>query len=121
MRLRSDIFVRAYIRRCFGADASAAVVRHGDDEAGTIYIKVVARDGSAHLYGPAPPGELAEDRERRFALALPTGTSAADIDAHLERQARFDPDLWLIEVEDRLGAHHLDGWLVVRARPDDRL
>ena len=32
----------------------------------------------------------------------------AEVDAALGRQRRFDPDLWVIEVEDRAGRHLLD-------------
>jgi hypothetical protein len=32
----------------------------------------------------------------------------AEVDAALSRQRGFDPDLWVIEVEDREGRHLLD-------------
>ncbi len=32
----------------------------------------------------------------------------AEVDAALARQRGFDPDLWVIEVEDRAGRHLLD-------------
>ncbi|MCC5976389.1 MAG: DUF1491 family protein, partial [Rubellimicrobium sp.] len=32
----------------------------------------------------------------------------AEVDASITRQAGFDPDLWVIEVEDRTGRHLLD-------------
>jgi hypothetical protein len=32
----------------------------------------------------------------------------AEVDAALARQRRYDPDLWLIEVEDRAGRSLLD-------------
>ncbi|MDA7459313.1 DUF1491 family protein, partial [Planktomarina temperata] len=32
----------------------------------------------------------------------------ADLDRAVARQRGFDPDLWVIEVEDRLGRHLLD-------------
>ena len=32
----------------------------------------------------------------------------AEVDASLARQRSFDPDLWVIEVEDRDGRHLLD-------------
>ena len=31
-----------------------------------------------------------------------------DVETYLARQIRFDPDVWIIEVEDRLGSHLLD-------------
>jgi hypothetical protein len=32
----------------------------------------------------------------------------ADVEAYLTRQLRFDPDIWIVEVEDRAGRHFLD-------------
>ena len=32
----------------------------------------------------------------------------AEVDATVARQRSFDPDLWVIEVEDRQGRHLLD-------------
>ncbi len=32
----------------------------------------------------------------------------ADIEARLTREIKFDPDLWIVEVEDRAGRHFLD-------------
>jgi hypothetical protein len=34
--------------------------------------------------------------------------SDADVEAALARQIRFDPDIWIVEVEDRAGRHFLD-------------
>src|SRR6202000_2022054 len=56
MRLKSAIWVAAYIRRCQTEGIFAAVRRHGADEAGAIFIKVNRLDGRADLYGPAPQG-----------------------------------------------------------------
>lgn len=111
MRLKSEIWVHAYLRRCAGEGIFAAVVRHGDDDAGAIYIKISTLDGSAALYGPVPAGLSAGDGERRWSLHLPAGTADEKIETHLGRQLEFDPDLWVIEVEDRQGRHFLDGWL----------
>ena len=32
----------------------------------------------------------------------------AQAEAYLARQVRFDPDVWIIETEDRAGRHFLD-------------
>jgi hypothetical protein len=32
----------------------------------------------------------------------------AEIEARLAREIKFDPDLWIVEVEDRAGRHFLD-------------
>lgn len=111
MRLKAELFAKAFVRRCAAADVPAMVVRHGDDDAGAIWIKVSRLDGTAALYGPAPAGLESDLGERLMSEHLAAGTPDADVEAYLERQRRFDSDLWLIEIEDRQGRHFLDGWL----------
>jgi hypothetical protein len=35
-----------------------------------------------------------------------------EADAYIARQAERDPDLWVMEVEDRLGRHWVDGAVI---------
>ena len=111
MRLKAELFAKSYLRRCAAADVAAVVVRHGDDDAGAVWIKVSRRDGTAALYGPAPAGIESEVGDRLVSVHLPDGTADDAVESYLERQRRFDSDLWVIEVEDRKGRHFLDGWL----------
>ena len=112
MRLKSNIWVSAYLRRCSVEGAFAAVRRHGADEAGAIFIKVDRLDGSAVLYGPAPQTAFDDEQpaDRMFTAVLGGGAPVADadIEARLAREIKFDPDLWIVEVEDRAGRHFLD-------------
>ena len=112
MRLKSELWVKAYIRRCRIAGADALLVRRGDADAGAIYIKVSRLDGTALLFGPAPAG-LDEAREdRRWQPCLKEQPAAeAEADAYLERQRSFDSDIWIVAIEDRAGRHFLDDWL----------
>jgi hypothetical protein len=116
MRLKSGIWVAAYLRRCNIEGAFAAVRRRGAEEAGAVFIKVSRLDGTATLYGPAPQSAFDQARpaDRIFAATLGGDKPAAeaDIESRLVREIRFDPDLWVIEVEDRSGRHFLDGNLV---------
>jgi hypothetical protein len=117
MRVRSDIWVKAYLRGRFGAGVMGAVVHSGDPDAGAIYIKVNRLDGTVAVYGPAPQSLDAEDQERRFVLhhkqpLLPE----AEADAYLERQRSFDSDLWIVEIEDRGGHAALENWLAQPSR-----
>ena len=111
MRLKSVIWVSAYVRRCQVEGVYAVVRRHGADEAGAIFIKIDRLDGTADLYGPAPQTAFDEARppERLFIACLPKPAgSEADIEARLGRELRFDPDIWIVDVEDREGRHFLD-------------
>ncbi len=114
MRLKSELWVKAYIRRCSGAGSPAVVVRRGDTDAGVILIRIARLDGSGDLYGPAPSGYVADEgsggRDRSF-VVLASKAPDADIDKRVASEIRLDSDLWLIEVEDRAGRAFLDGWL----------
>jgi hypothetical protein len=111
MRLKSGFWVAAYIRRCNVEGLFAAVRRHGAEEAGAIFIKVNRLDGTADLYGPAPQSAFEEQSpsDRAFSAALKAMPAAeAQVESYLASQIRFDPDLWIIESEDRAGRHFLD-------------
>src|SRR6185312_490150 len=111
MRLKSGIWVAAYLRRCQVEGAAAVLRRRGSEEAGAIFVKVSRLDGTADLYGPAPQSAFDEARpsERAFSPAFKVLPSPeADVEGYLSRQLRFDPDLWIVEVEDRAGRHFLD-------------
>ena len=117
MRLRTEFWVKAYIRRCAVEGASAVVVRHGDDDAGAIYIKVDRLDGTCLVFGPAPAGLDGAESDRHWNPVLnPSGVESSAGDAFLSREASFDSDLWIVEVEDRKGRHFLDDHLVTGDR-----
>jgi hypothetical protein len=102
-RLASGLWVSAYLTRLRLADIPAYVTAKGDAEAGAVMVKVALLDGSARAY------------ERRSDLM--TGARAwillaegaeVEVDAVLARQRARDPDLWVIELEDRAGRTLLD-------------
>jgi hypothetical protein len=109
MRLTSSLFISAHIRRCFTEGASAVVVRHGAEEAGAIFVLVDRLDGTVDLYGPAPQTAFDDDRPtgRLFQLVIERAAPEA-VDTRLEREAQFDPDLWVVAIEDRDGRCFLD-------------
>ncbi len=110
MHLRADIFVAAYLRRCSSEGAYAALRRRGAAEAGAIFVKIDRLDGQAALYGPAPQSELAErgiDRVWRRVHDQPW-IDPLLVEERIAKEIKFDPDLWLIEVEDRRGRCFLD-------------
>ncbi|MFZ5689742.1 MAG: DUF1491 family protein [Pseudomonadota bacterium] len=111
MRLKSAIWVSAYIRRCMIEGAYAVVRRRGAEDAGAIFVKVDRLDGTADLYGPAPQSALDETNpaDRVFIACLRAQPRPNDdVEKYISRQIDFDPDLWVVEVEDRQGRNFLD-------------
>ncbi|MBV9556087.1 MAG: DUF1491 family protein [Pseudolabrys sp.] len=112
MRLKSAIWVAAYLRRCNGEGAFAAVRRRGAEDAGAIFVIINRLEGRAVLYGPAPQTafEDAKPSDRAFIAMLGSSEPVpeADIETRLAKEVRFDPDVWIIEVEDRAGRTFLD-------------
>jgi len=110
MRLRSDMFVSAYIRRCEVEGAYAALRRRGAAEAGAIFVKIDRLDGSCILFGPAPQSEVVKSETGRAWVRLHKDEtiSVMDGEERLKREIAFDPDLWIIDVDDRQGRHFLD-------------
>ncbi|WP_135210759.1 DUF1491 family protein [Vitreimonas flagellata] len=103
--LKTDFWASALIRRAQIGGAFAGVVRKGDTDAGAVMVKVATMDGKARLYGPARNGE--GERIWLDLSAGPLGDVEADVDAHIRKRADTDPDLWVIEVEDKHGRHFL--------------
>lgn len=103
--LKTEIWASALIRRASVAGAFAAVARKGDADAGAVLVKVATLDGKARLYAPARDGE-----GERIWLDLSAGSLGdreEDVDAYARKRAETDPDLWVVEVEDRHGRHFL--------------
>jgi hypothetical protein len=111
LRLKSAIWVSAYVRRLSIEGIPVAIVRRGAEEAGAIFIKINRLDGTADVYGPAPQTAFDEDRPADRLWTRSTGAEPvedAKAEDYLARQARFDPDLWVVEVEERTGRHLLE-------------
>lgn len=101
-RLTAEFWVQAYLARLRFQEIPAFVVTHGDDTAGAVLVKLNTLDGQATAFhrsydlmsGDRKWIELASGEERT-------------VDEAVSRQRQFDPDLWVIEVEDKQGRHLL--------------
>ncbi len=102
-RLTAQFWVQAYLARLRLSDIPAYVVAHGDDTAGAVLVKLATLDGRAQAFQRG--FDLGTGARRWDVLAE---GAEADVDAAIARQRGFDPDLWVIEVEDRQGRHLLD-------------
>ena len=103
MRLTARLWVDAYLTRLRLADIPAFVTAHGDDTGGAVLVKLNTLDGGARAFTRSFDLTTGD----RTWVALAEGEEA-EVDAAVARQRGFDPDLWVIEVEDRQGRHLLD-------------
>ncbi|WP_170398689.1 DUF1491 family protein [Ruegeria arenilitoris] len=101
-RLTADFWVHAYLARLRFQEIPAYVVAHGDDTAGAVLVKLNTLDGQAVAFQRS--FDLMSG-ERKW-VELSSGAEM-DVDEAIRRQRSFDPDLWVIEVEDRQGRHLL--------------
>jgi len=109
-RLSTDIWVRAHIRRLIASAIPATVARKGAPESGTVLLKV-------NLLG-AGVKVLSQVRDLEGRLGwMPAfdgkAVSEQEADEYLDRQVGRDPDVWIIEIEDRDGRHGFDGPVMV--------
>jgi len=102
-RLTADFWVRAYLERLRLEAIPAYVTAHGDATAGDILVKLATLDGQAQLFQRSYDFE--HDARRWVTLAQ---GAEAEIEALIARQRSRDPDIWVIEVEDRAGRHLLN-------------
>jgi hypothetical protein len=102
-RLAASFWVQAYLRRLSLHDIPAFVVHHGDDTAGAVLVKLNTLDGQTRAFTRS--FDLMSDTRKWVELA---SGAQPEVDASIDRQRSFDPDLWVIEVEDRQGRHLLD-------------
>ena len=103
-RLKAGIFVRAVIRRAEVAGASAYVARKGAEEAGAVFIKIARLDGTCTILNQSRDA----DGERVWARPLGETSDEEKANAYFERQVKYDPDLWIVEIEDRKGRSFVD-------------
>ena len=108
-RLRTDFWVAALRRRAEAAGAFVSIGRRGADEAGAVFISVDRRDGRIDLYAPAPQTAFddAKPVDRQFSRVAHEVTEEA-ARRRMEQEMKFDPDLWLIDIEDREGRAFVD-------------
>jgi hypothetical protein len=109
MRVTSALWVSAYVRRCYVEGLAAVVMRRGAAEAGAIFVIVDRLDGTSDLYGPAPQSVFSEGgpSDRLFQRVVDQADGKA-IAAAFAREVKFDPDVWVVAVEDRTGRSFLD-------------
>lgn len=108
-RLPTETWVMAQVRRCHVEGRPAFVLRKGERVGGLVLLKVNRLDGTALVLSQQ------RDLDGRLGWMVVAGkgpVAEAEADAYLERATRRDPDLWLVEVEDRTGEPPFEGPLI---------
>lgn len=103
MRVTTDFWVSALVKRIFSGGGFAAIIKRGSTEAGAVFIVMRDRMGGAALFGPAPQTsyDTAKPDDRFFVRHELADEQA--LDARLEKEKRFDPDIWVVEIEPGQG------------------
>ena len=103
MLLSSDLWVSALIRRAQIEGAYATVVKTGDARAGSVIVKAYdTSTRTARLFTEA----FGTDGDRLWIQPV-TSESESELDAYIARQRGYDPDLWVVEIEDKQGRHFI--------------
>jgi hypothetical protein len=109
-RLRTELRVQAWLRRAQGLGLMATVARKGDADAGALFVKINRfKDGCDVLSGTfAPDGTPAWMRPLGTGGLGTVNVPEREADQYLTRQATYDPDLWVLEIEDPRGQFVFD-------------
>jgi hypothetical protein len=106
-RLKTEIRVSAHVRRAQGAGAFATIVRRGDPDAGAVAVKVYIAKDKARLF--IQSRDLDGNAVWREPFEEDEGADMEmKIDVWLEKETSIDPDMWIVEIEDREGRAFLD-------------
>ena len=102
LRLTTESWISAYRKRLQLAEIPAFITAKGDGTSGAVLVKLNTLDGNAKLFHRSYDVDF-----KQVWCELVAGPEN-DVDNSISEQHRFDPDLWVIEVEDRNGRHLLD-------------
>ena len=109
MGLTTGLWVSAQVRLCDIAFIPATIVRRGDPDAGTVLLKLNRFEQGVTVYAQTTSSG---DEPTWSRGTGPTPVSEAEADAYIERQVKYDPDVWVLEIEDRRGQYKMDGKVV---------
>ena len=108
-RLSTELWVMGHVRQCVAQGITATIAHKGDAWGGALIVKL-------NLLGPGFR-VLSQTRDMEGRIAWLQANSGAllpeaEADAYIERQVKRDPDLWVIEIEDRKGVNPFEGTLI---------
>lgn len=95
-RLPTEIWVKAHGARCAAAGIPMVVVRRGDAHRGLVIVKLYDREAGVRVLTQIR--SLDDDLVWNAALD-DRWVPESEADEYIARQASYDPDLWVVELE----------------------
>ena len=102
-RLKSEIWVHAFIRRLATEGKNAVILQKGHEEAGVIFVVINHLDGLHDILAPPPGPAVDEEGNRHFEKANASPLTWFEAKEWLDRRKKGDSDIWIVEAEDRDG------------------
>ena len=109
-RLKTYIWVQAQQWRCSQLSVPFYVTHKGEESAGAVILKIALLDGRCRVYSQIRKADGSPAWQSRTEDGFPLPERAAD--DYIAKQLDFDPDLWVLEVEDPKGLYEVDGEIV---------
>lgn len=95
-RLASSVLVGALLRRAEQEGGFGAVLEKGDATAGSILVILLEKGGNPRIFERI----LQPDGAYSWAAAAThTGATPQEVPDFIARRRRFDPDLWVLELD----------------------
>lgn len=99
-KLKAKLYVHAAIRRCGLQALPAVVVKKGDDDSGTVVVRVLQGGDQCRVYTQV------RDADGRLGWMCATGPQAVSEgrgEAYVARACAVDDDVWVLDVESADG------------------
>lgn len=105
-RLPTELWVTAHLRQCTAKGIHHYVVHKGAEAAGTVMVKIIIAGSGCKLLNQSRDEDGNMGWMDVFDGALVEEKKADD---YIQRNIKRDPDIWVIEVEDKSGANPFEG------------
>jgi hypothetical protein len=105
-RIPTELWVTAHLRQCTAKGIPHTVVHKGAEAAGTVMVKIYIPGSGCKLLNQSRDenGDMGWMDVFDGALADERKT-----DDYIARSIKRDPDVWVVEIEDKTGANPFEG------------
>ncbi len=105
-RVTAELWVKAHIRKCAVQNVPVMVTRRGDETAGIVLLKINRLGPGCMVLSPTTNFDTGSRAWIRS--TGPDWVDEKEADRYIEKQVRHDPDIWVLEIEDRDGRPFVD-------------